>query len=325
MAVKRQSWAPVATAGINLALGIAAFPLIAWLFTVIVWALSTFWMVRTWVREALSRFFDTTVFTYVLWGILGIILLLLSTWLLSNWSSIVKFFLGAPAILWGVVVGLVATIILGWMARDVLLVLFTGATAYTSPAFAIVKGIALSAWSFAIAGIGWVIGLLVLAQFGGTTFSPLRGAFKMHHNADHLGDVAAGLGIAISTILMASSYVIPGSNFSSIQERVSEIFWQHDMGTAASYIFVDLKWLMPDVTNGFMEHLFGEFNPTPDLLFVVIACVISSWNIFRYQRAYSPESGDRVVISSIVTLAITHVALSIVLIVCQLAMTTSSR
>lgn len=287
-AIRSRSWSPLWTVGINLSLGIAAFPILSWIVQLVVWVTSIALRVQSWIANLLGSLQDAlgawAVSPVILAVIVGVALIALLVW--------------SPGARW-VTGALVAAAGLGYLFRDALSGLLGPLGVWVSSAAEDIAAIAIAVVSWLLGAllfvIAWVLAAVVLAYLGSTMWTPLRDAARSGRHIDRFADVAAGVGVAVSTIITASAYNPDFARF--LAETTKERAELPVIGMLPNVADLSFARVMPPGFDEFFFMLFKGFNGTPDLLIVVVACAIGVMALAFTGGSYRPSKGQPTIVT----------------------------
>lgn len=305
-AIRTRSRRPLLTVGINLGLGIVAFPLLAWILKFAFWIVNLGFRVMSWFASlsnsggaAVSRTFGLVVI--VILAVAGLV------WLVASW----------PRARW-LVAGFALVVGVAYLFRSSLGPLWAG---FTSGVSAVGSAIATAIGFLGLvvlAIVVWVLALLVLAYLGSTMWTPLRDAARSGRQSDRFADVAAGIGVATSTLITAAAYNEEFAEFLRVAAETR--LATPGLGVLPNILDLSFAQVMPADFHDVFVLLFKGFNGAPDLLVVGIACVIGIMSLTFYSGTYATSEGR----PTILTLGFLRVAWAMFGTIIALVLTSSS-
>lgn len=305
--IRAGSWQPTRTTLLHLIIGIVSFPVFLWVAQLFVWGGALLGAIANWIQMLLANGV-VRVLGFVVLGLAVLVALaLLVYWAIQSVRA-----------RW-LVVGILVASSGFYFARDLILPVVL-------PPLAAVLGFVatLLGWIFIVvfAIVLWVITILVLAYLGGTVVTPFRDAFKAGREPDRLADLAAGVGVAISVLIMAASYSTSGrGNFAALLAQASQLRAHFPLGSLPTVLDLRFDKIIPPAFDPAMHTLFLGFNGVLDLLVVVLACALGFLVLAFTAGSLKDHPGSG---PTIVTLAFFRVLLAFLVVVAAMWLTSSS-
>ena len=250
--MRAKAWQPTIIVITNLVIGILAFPMLIWGMQVATWVLGVAVAVVEWflmlLRSGVVRATGGVILSVIVLG--GAVLVLKAAFRAKRRFAVIA------AILAGV--GL--AVFYGWD--------FLARIAW--PALQSIGSVLATVVGFVVAALLvislWLVTLLVLAWLGSTVASPVRNAWGSGREVKRYADVAAGVGVAVSTLVMAESQNPAFAQFVGRAQASSSL------GLDIFPNPLDLRWdgFTPAAFDPTLKMLFAGFNGAPDLAIVVI-------------------------------------------------------
>ncbi|MBK8463291.1 MAG: hypothetical protein IPL36_09715 [Nigerium sp.] len=287
-AIRARSWRPLWVISLNLGLGIAAFPILSWIVVAVFWVISLALRAQSWAAGFLSNLGEATWVRTTGGAILAVVV----------GSALIALLVKVPKSRW-IIGGLVVAGGLLYMFREPLALALEpvwGGLGWAVGGVAAFVGTVFG-WLFGVffAVVAWVFAVAVLAFLGSTMWTPLRDAARSGHRIDRFADVAAGVGVAVSTIITASAY---NTNFAQFLLEATEK--RADLpviGLIPNVADLSFAGIMPSAFDDFFSMLFMGFNGTPDLLIVAVACAIGVVVLAFTSGSYEPSVGQPTIIT----------------------------
>lgn len=306
-AIRATSWRPIMTMVVNGGLGLLAFPVFAWTVQLVVWVVGLGARVQAWIVALQASELANMVRT------VGLVVIAIAAgvgliWLLAK-SPTARWVVGGVVLAGGLLY-----LLRDWLASIIGPPWATIASGASAVGGAVAYGFGfvwLAVWAVA----AWLLALLVLAYMGSTMLTPLRDAARSGREVDRFADVAAGVGVAASTLITAAVYNAQfGIFLQASAETRREI---PGLGALPSVLDLSFARVMPEGFHDFFVMLFKGFNGAPDLLLIALACAIGIMSLAFTPGAFAPATSK----PTIVTLGFLRVILAMVAVLVVLLFT----
>jgi hypothetical protein len=257
-----RSWTPALSMLVNLCLGVIAFPFFAWVAQIVVWIVGFGGLVAGWVSSLFANGVVRVVGMIVGGALLLALLVGLGIWaaksVRARWGLAVVVTMGAAL----------------YMSRDAITTLLGPVVSAVAGAVATVIGVVVIV---IVAIVAWLVAILVLAYLGSSMITPIRDSFKAGREAGAFADVAAGVGVAVSTIITAASYSQAGPKNLAVTLGEANLAREAlPLGSLPNLLDLRFETIMPHSFDPLLEMLFTGFNATPDLLLVALVCAFGA-------------------------------------------------
>lgn len=253
---RAQSWAPALSMFTNLILGVLAFPLFSWIAQIVLWVFGLGPLLTDWFSSMLANGV-VRIIGMVVGGLVSLVVLV----------SLVAWMIKSVRGRW--VAGIAAAVALGlFLVKDAI---GPPLLAVASVAATVVTTVFGYLFIVVMAVVLWLIAVFVLAYLGASLITPIRDAIKAGRETGALADVAAGVGVAISTIVTAASY-----GHVSLLQEAAILRATFPLGGLPNLLDLQFQAIMPPSFEPLMTALFTGFNATPDLLLVALVCVLGT-------------------------------------------------
>lgn len=307
--IRARSWQPTRTTLLHLSIGIVSFPVFLWAAQLFIWGAALVGVIANWIQMLLANGI-VRVLGFV---VLGLVILAALAFLVY-WAT------QSVGARW-LVVGLVVAGAGFYFARDLILPIVL------PPLVAVLGFVAtVLGWILIVlvAIVLWVITILVLAYLGGTVVTPFRDAFEAGREPDRLADLAAGVGVATSVLIMAASYSTSGrGNFAALLAQASQLRARFPLGSLPTVLDLRFDKIIPPAFDPAMHTLFLGFNGVLDLLVVALACALGLL-VLAFTAGSLKDHPGQGPGPTIVTLAFLRVLLAFLIVVAAMWLTSSS-
>lgn len=271
---RARSWAPALSMSVNLGLGVLAFPLFAWIAQIAVWVIGFGGLIAGWVSSLLANGIVRAIGM-----VAGGLLVLAIVVVLVVWAA-----QSTPG-RWAIGIVAVGACVI-WVTKDSiasrLAPLLSAIWQAVLPALGVIAEVIGVAIVVIVAIVAWLIAILVFAYLGGNMITPIRDSLKAGREAGAFADVAAGVGIAVSTLITAASYSEAGTQgFAHTLLEAARTRVSLPMGSLPNVLDLRFDAIMPHAFDPLLRTLFAGFNGTPDLLLVAIVCALAALGLIQ--------------------------------------------